>query len=270
MPHAKLGQHWLVDKRECEKIAQSVSLSENEICIEIGGGKGALTRHLAGKCRRLIVYEIDPKWADHLEEHSPKWGSGVEVRRMDALKINWNRDDLGISANEPVVIAGNIPYYITSPLFLQLVYSYMDFQRAVFLIQKDVAKRICASPGDSEYSRLTVSLGAFVRTEIVHDVPPEAFLPKPKVVSSVIRMVRHAEPKVPPEMAKLFEKTVQISFHMRRKTLKNNLREAYKNLPMTKIEELIEELEIKPDARPQEIPVEKYVSLTHRLADELK
>jgi 16S rRNA (adenine1518-N6/adenine1519-N6)-dimethyltransferase len=272
MPRARLGQHWLDDHRVCVKIADTINPSPDETIIEIGGGKGALTKRIASRCRRLIVYEVDRNWAEHLRAYAPGWSEGkskVEIREADILTVEWTRDALGLRADEPVVIAGNLPYYITSPLLLRLAYSGLNFRRAVFLIQKEVAEKIASSPGDSEYGRLTVSLGAFLETITLFDVPPEAFKPPPKVDSTVIRMAPWKEPLVRKEEAGDFEHTVQAAFHMRRKTLINNLRAAFPEVPVDRFREIISCLNLKPNARPQEVGVRDYAALSSILKKEV-
>lgn len=265
MTRQKFGQHWLADRHVCTRIANAVNLTDRETCIEIGGGKGSLTRHLAGISKRLIVYEIDYKWAEHLREHGPKWGDEIEVRRKDALKIKWTRESLELPPDEPLVIAGNLPFYITSPLLLRLAYSQLDFDRAIFLIQKEVAEKIASSQKDSEYGRLTVSLGAFIKTELLFDVEPKAFKPPPKVNSTVISVVPHEKPLVEREYVDAFEKTVQVAFHMRRKTLKNNIAAAYPDLSNENILTIFDRLGIPPNARAQELSVADFIELTKKL-----
>jgi len=268
MSRPKLGQHWLNDKRTCASIAESLKLDGTETLIEIGGGKGALTRHIAPLCRKLIVFEIDSNWAGHLREYAPNWkGSAddVDIRETDALRINWTRQDLDIPAETPLVICGNLPYYITSPLLLNLAYSRLDFSHAEFLIQKEVARKISSSAGDSEYGRLTVSLGAFLKTEILFDVPPSAFKPPPKVTSALIRMVPFEKSLIEPELTDEFEKCVQVAFHMRRKTIQNNL---YAGYPDQKpdIPKILDCMGVKPNARAQELKVSDFVTLTRLLS----
>jgi 16S rRNA (adenine1518-N6/adenine1519-N6)-dimethyltransferase len=272
MPRARLGQHWLDDHRVCVKIADTIDPSPDETVVEIGGGKGALTKRIASRCRRLIVYEVDRNWADHLKAYAPGWSerkSEVEIREADILTVEWTRGALGLRADEPVVIAGNLPYYITSPLLLRLAYSGLDFNRAVFLIQKEVAEKIASGPGDSEYGRLTVSLGAFLETKTLFDVSPEAFKPPPKVNSTVIRMEPRSEPVVQKDEAGDFERTVQAAFHMRRKTLRNNLRAAFPEVSVERLNEILSCLNLNPNVRPQEVGVREYAALTSILKKEV-
>ncbi len=265
MPRARLGQHWLADKRVCKRIADAVALSPDETCIEIGGGKGALTKFLAPACRRLIVYEVDPKWAAHLRDQSETWEGDIEVREADALKIDWSRQHLGLEENEPLVVTGNLPYYITSPLLLRLAYSRLDMKKAVFLIQREVARRITSKPGDSDYSRLTVSLGAFLESRSLFSVPPDAFKPPPEVTSALIEMKPLEKPPVPVDLTDTFEHVVQIAFRMRRKTIKNNIRSGFPDLPASEIEDFLGSIGMNPNARPQEISVTQYVTLAKTL-----
>jgi 16S rRNA (adenine1518-N6/adenine1519-N6)-dimethyltransferase len=268
MPRPKLGQHWLQDRRICARIARAVKLAEDETCIEIGGGKGALTRELAGRCRRLIVYEIDPRWAEHLREHGMRWGEGVEVREGDALRIEWSREALDVQSDEPLVVTGNLPYYLASPLLLRLAYSRLDFRRAVVLIQKEVAERIASKPGDSAYGRLTVSLRAFSVSELLFNVPPEAFKPPPRVTSTLIRLTPLVEPLVEAGWDEKWERTVESAFAMRRKTLKNNLRTGYPDIPVERIDAMLEQLGINPKARAQELDVGMIAKLMRLLGEE--
>jgi 16S rRNA (adenine1518-N6/adenine1519-N6)-dimethyltransferase len=284
MTRQRLGQHWLADHRVCEQIADTVALRPDETCIEIGGGKGSLTKELAGRSKRLIVYEIDSHWANHLREFGPSWvakaccanpssslegmappppdACTLEIRGNDALDINWTRPDLGIPEGDPIVIAGNLPYYITSPFFLRLAYSTLDFERAIFLIQKEVAQKIASKSGSSEYGRLTVSLGAFLDTAVLFDVAPESFNPPPDVMSSVIKMTPRKPLLMNRERSRAFERTVQTAFHMRRKTLKNNIKAGFPDFDEKQIDGIIAGLDLKPTTRPQEVEIEKYVMLT--------
>jgi 16S rRNA (adenine1518-N6/adenine1519-N6)-dimethyltransferase len=275
MTHAKLGQHWLIDKRTCKQIADTVALTSDETCIEIGGGKGALTKFLASMCRRLIVYEIDSNWAQHQREYGPTWRTEnvgdfeFEVREQDALIIDWSRISLKLAEKEPLAIAGNLPYYLTSPLLLRLAYSGLDFKRAIFLIQKEVAEKIISSPNDSDYGRLTVSLRGFVKTQILFDIPPDAFKPRPKVMSTLIRMTRYEKPLLGGKSIRLFERLVQVAFHMRRKMLKNNIKAGFPSLDENDIADMLLKVGAKPTARAQELDVQDFVKLVDMIAEKI-
>jgi len=265
MSRPKLGQHWLADKHVLRQTAEAIKPSPDETCIEIGGGKGALSRMIAPLFRRLIIYEIDSNWAAHLQKYGPGWGGNIQVREMDALKIEWSRDKLGIEPDEPLVITGNLPYYLTSPLLLRIAYSMLDFRRAIFLIQREVADRIAAKPKDTEYGRLTVSLGAFLESKKLFNVRPESFKPMPRVMSTLIQMTRHETPLLSEEDTDLFEKTVQLAFHMRRKMLKNNLLAGFPDVGAKRIEEILSCMGIPLKARAQEVGIGDFVTLTRML-----
>ncbi|MCX6646739.1 MAG: 16S rRNA (adenine(1518)-N(6)/adenine(1519)-N(6))-dimethyltransferase RsmA [bacterium] len=271
MSRPKLGQHWLDDKRYAREIVDAIVADREHVIIEIGGGRGALTRFLIPISGRLIVYEIDNKWSEHLTEYGPGWDDSgrefrhVEIRQHDALKIEWDRDSLGLKENERVIICGNLPYYITSPLLLRLAYSRMDFEQATFLIQKEVAEKIASKPNSSDYGRLTVSLGAFFKSEIILHIPPEAFSPRPKVMSSLIRLIPHKTPLMNTELIGPFERIVQASFHMRRKTLKNNLIVAFPQKSPDEIAGIIAGIGANPTARAQELSVEDFIKITELL-----
>ncbi len=270
MRRPKLGQHWLTDKKVLDRIADSGSFSISDTLIEIGGGKGALTRRLVTRCGRLIVFEIDSKWAEHLRTYLPTWigpDSTAEVRELDALKIEWTRESLGISDDENLIITGNLPYYITSPFLLRLAYSKLDFKRGIFLIQKEVAQRINAVAGHTDYSRLSVSLGAFLDSEILFDVSPGAFKPPPKVTSSLIRFIPRKTQLVSAELKATFEMTVKAAFHMRRKTLRNNLLAGFPSISGEKIDTILESNGLTSMTRAQEVEIETFADLTGKIND---
>lgn len=267
----RFGQHWLIDRRVCERIAAAVDLQAGETCIEVGGGKGALTRRLARNSERLIVYELDRNWAEHLRVYAPQWGGAaarIEVREQDALRVEWTREGLGLLQKEPVVVTGNLPYYIATPLLLRLAHGGLDFERALFLVQKEVADKIAAEPGDSNYGRLTVSLGAFLKCEVLFDVPPEAFKPRPKVTSSLLKLTRLPEPLVSREEIPAFEMVVQVAFHMRRKTVRNNLKSGFQGLRVETLNAILRELGIEEKSRAQELSVGTFARLARRLVEE--
>ena len=213
----RLGQHFLFTGSILERIASAACPKPEPLVIEIGPGPGGLTAYLAPRCQRLLAIELDSTLARSLGERFPV-ESGVDVIEGDVLQTDlaqWGR----------AVVCGNLPYYITSPILDRVLALGSLLKRAVFLVQKEVAERIAAQPGSRDYGYLSVSVQARARAEKLFVVRAAAFRPPPKVDSAVVRLtplegVDHAG------MA-AFLRFAGICFHMKRKTLRNNLATAY-------------------------------------------
>jgi 16S rRNA (adenine1518-N6/adenine1519-N6)-dimethyltransferase len=208
----RLGQHFLADNRILERIAAAVCPDHSPLVIEIGPGRGALTEKLLARADRVIAIELDRELVEHLRS---RFDSRLEVVHSDVLAA-----DLGQWG--PAPIAGNLPYYITSPIIEKV--GRLDFPRAVFLMQREVAERLSASPGTRDYGYLTVQTALFAHARTLFGVKPGAFRPPPKVDSAVVLL----EPR-PPVVADVddFLRFVSAAFRQKRKTLRNNLAELY-------------------------------------------
>jgi 16S rRNA (adenine1518-N6/adenine1519-N6)-dimethyltransferase len=210
-----LGQHFLERRSILAKIAAVACPAKEELVVEIGGGKGALTEQLAERADRLVSIEVDPFLSGYLRQkfrEQPR----VHVIEADVLKT-----DLGQWG--PAVIAGNLPYYITSPI-LERVFNTPGWRRAVFLVQKEVAARITSGPGSRDFGYLSVLAQVHARAELVFDVSRNAFRPPPKVDNAVIRLEPY-EVQLADRVG--FLKFAALCFKHKRKTLRNNLCEVY-------------------------------------------
>jgi 16S rRNA (adenine1518-N6/adenine1519-N6)-dimethyltransferase len=203
----KLGQHFLADQSVLQRIAEAVCAKGEPLMVEIGPGKGALTQYLLSRAKHVAAVEIDPELAQYLTQRFP----ALEVVRGDAMKV-----DFGKWPGAP--IAGNLPYYVATPIISRVV---RLGRPSVFLIQKEVAERITATPGGREYGYFSVEVQLFAEARLLFTVKPDAFRPPPKVESAVIELV----PRVAfPELAsEAFLKFVSRAFLQKRKTLRNNL-----------------------------------------------
>jgi len=207
----KLGQHFLASDPILNRIADAVCPERAELVIEIGPGRGALTRKLLERAHRVVAIEVDAELVSLLRATFP---STLEVVHADVLTVDlaqWGR----------TAVAGNLPYYITSPILEKTVRACPP--RAVFLMQKEVAQRLTAKPGTRDYGFLTVQTAVFARARTLFDVKPGAFRPPPKVDSSVVLLEPHAAPAAPAE----FLEFAGRAFRQKRKTLRNNLAEQY-------------------------------------------
>jgi len=228
------------------KIIRSVDPKNTDHILEIGPGEGALTENLLPHVDKMAVIEIDPLLIEHLKNR--KEFKDVHIIHGDVLWMELTTLPLDL----PVRIIGNIPYNITSPILFWLTEQCEHWSDAFLMMQKEVAERLTADVGTKAYGRLTVMVRAFMDAEIQFTIPPNVFIPKPKVDSAIVRFTPKTTPIIPMERYDRFEKLIHAAFHMRRKMLRNSLKgfqlsEVAKDFDMTR--------------RPETLTVEEFVSL---------
>ncbi len=216
----KLGQNFLADPAAARAIAESLGPVEDRTVLEIGPGEGAITELLAGRAKHLIAVELDRQLAPSLRQ---RFAALTNVQIVEADILNVDFATLLPSAKASAV--GNLPYYITTDILRHLLAAHQHFDTIVIMVQREVAERIAATPGHSEYGSLSAMVQLYASVENLFTLPPEAFSPPPKVHSSVLRLTiapRFAELEVQPEP---FLKFIRSAFAQKRKTLRNNLKE---------------------------------------------
>jgi len=248
-----LGQHFLTDRRILGRIADALHLQGDETVLEIGPGRGALTDILAERAGRLIAIEYDRALAAMLRERYAR-RSNVLVAEADVLEVS-----LGELAAGPYVLIGNVPYYITTPILFHALVP-PRAERAVYLVQREVAQRLSARPGSKEYGALTVNVAAVARAETLFGVPAGAFAPPPKVESAVVRITPRAEPLISPDEERPFRTLVQGAFGMRRKQMRRVVRSLFA-LDAERADELLAAAGIEPSDRPEVLSVQQFVAL---------
>ena len=251
----RLGQHFLKDRATLEAIAASVEPRSNETIIEIGPGRGVLTDLLADLPNDLIAIEIDHILSEQLRERyadKPR----IRILEKDILAV-----EVGSLVIGPFVIVGNVPYYITTPILFHVLRAPLP-RHAVFLVQREVADRMTASPDSKEYGALSVNVQAMAETEMILRVPPGAFSPPPKVESAVIRVTPGKEPLISPDEADSFRRFVQSLFGMRRKQIGNTLRSISRRSA-----EVLTSLGIDPKIRPENLTPQTFVKLFRAISD---
>jgi 16S rRNA (adenine1518-N6/adenine1519-N6)-dimethyltransferase len=206
----KLGQHFLIRESTLRRIAEAACPQPEPLVVEIGPGRGALTAHLLQRAASVVAIELDTQLAAGLRSRFTQ--APLTVIGADVLQT-------GLAQWGPAVIAGNLPYYITSPILDRILALGQMCRRAVFLVQKEVAERITASPGSRDYGFLSVKIQLQTRAELLFSVPPGAFRPPPKVDSAVVRLTPHDRPLVGEKLIAF----VGRCFRQKRKTLRNNL-----------------------------------------------
>jgi 16S rRNA (adenine1518-N6/adenine1519-N6)-dimethyltransferase len=248
-----LGQHFLTDKRILNRIADALHLQGGETVVEIGPGRGALTDILAERAGRLIAVEVDRALAALLRERYARRGN-VLIAEADVLEVS-----LGELAAGPYVLVGNVPYYITTPILFHALQP-PRAERAVYLVQREVAERLSARPGTKEYGALTVNVAAVARADTLFNVPAGAFSPPPKVESAVVRITPLATPLVAPAEERPLRLLVQGAFGMRRKQMRRVIR-TLRSLDAEAADAVLLAAGIDPEARPETLSAEQFVKL---------
>jgi 16S rRNA (adenine1518-N6/adenine1519-N6)-dimethyltransferase len=225
--------------------------------VEVGPGRGVLTDVLAARARRLIAIEIDRDLAAHLRARYAD-RPHVEVLEADVLEV-----DFGAVAGPDFVLAGNVPYYITTPILFHALRPPRP-ARAVYLVQREVADRMAAPPGSKTYGALSVNVQAVANAELVARVPPGAFQPPPKVESAVVRVTPRADPAIAPDEERRFRTFVQAAFGMRRKQMLRVVRSTA-GLEPDVAAALLAGCDIDPEARPETLAPEAFARVVRAL-----
>ncbi len=217
-----LGQNFLTDESVIDAIIYGSGIQENDLVIEIGPGLGVLTAAAAEEAERVAAIEIDKRLIPVLED-TLSFYDNVEIVNDDIMKTDLKELISSRRTSGSVRIIGNLPYYITTPILMKLLEEDVPAESITIMMQKEVADRIMASPGNRIYGALTVAVSFYCTAERIAEAPKEIFLPQPKVDSSVIRLDKRKERPVETMSEKLFFEVVKSGFSQRRKTLQNSL-----------------------------------------------
>ncbi|MGB2768739.1 MAG: 16S rRNA (adenine(1518)-N(6)/adenine(1519)-N(6))-dimethyltransferase RsmA [Candidatus Zixiibacteriota bacterium] len=264
-PKRSLGQNFLSDDSAARRIAESLELREDDVVLEIGAGKGALTGHLLDRADRILAVEIDVRLCRHLQKRF-HGRENLSVINEDILKIDF-RDVIKPGTNVKVV--GNLPYQITSPVLSLLLENRESVSLCVLMVQKEVALRICALPGNKDWSPLSIAVQLYSEARVLFHLKPESFYPSPKVDSSVIRVVFLAGPRVVVPDEELFFKVVRSAFSQRRKMVLNSLA-ANLDLPKSAMEVILNKAGIDPRLRAEALGLNEFADLASAMREILK
>lgn len=254
----RFGQHFLRDQRVLASIAEALGKLEGRTVVEIGPGRGALTDLLAVNSQRLIAIEVDRDLVSFLRDRYAD-RPNVEILEADVLTV-----DLGAKAGGSYVLAGNVPYYITTPILFHTLARPRP-ELSVFLVQHEVAVRMAAAPGSKEYGALSVNLQAVADVELIRHVAPGAFQPPPKVDSAVVRVTPRAEGVVEPALERRFQRFVLAAFGLRRKQLQRVVRTVC-GLDAISSHALIASCDLDPEARPETLSANDFAALVKAMA----
>ena len=262
-PKQSLGQNFLIDDNIARNIVRELHLKEDDIIIEIGPGQGALTKHLAGKTRKLIAVEVDKRVVSELRDNYQS--ENVEIVHQDFLKVSLSQIQERFKTTLRLV--GNIPYHLTSPILFKAFEERIAVQDITMMIQREVSRRIASEPNSKDYGILSVFSHFYGTPKCLFNVSPNCFYPKPKVTSTVVQIQLHE--RLPYRVDReLFGLVVRTAFGKRRKTLSNSL--SYLPYSETIMNSLLEKIEFPLDKRPEQLTVEQFVELTKQIEQSLK
>jgi 16S rRNA (adenine1518-N6/adenine1519-N6)-dimethyltransferase len=258
-PRKRFGQHFLSQPGTAERIVEAADLKTDDVVVEVGPGLGALTRFLIPRVEQLHLVELDRDLAEYLAGALTGSAPHVMVHQQDML--SFDLPALSRSAGTPLVVIGNLPYNISSPLVFRLLEALGAIDRAVFMVQKEVGDRLAAAPGSKDYGVLSVLLGIYGRVRPLFPVAPGQFYPPPKVDSLVLRIDFRADPLAPRSAFQSIRVIVNAAFQQRRKTVANGLKSLVKGA-RGRVEELLTEVGIDPRRRPETLSPEEYVRIS--------
>ena len=256
----KLGQHFLVDTHVVDKIISAADLSPEDCVLEIGPGPGGLTQALSAHAGHIVAVELDKQLIPVLTALFP--GPNITIIQGDILKLNLP-EILAPHAGRPIKVVANLPYYITTPVILYLLESGLPFQSITVMVQKEVAKRMAASPGTKDYGSLTLAIRYYADVELVANVPVNCFMPRPAVDSAVVCIRLRPGPPVATDKALLF-KIIHAAFNQRRKTLVNALAAGLET-DKAHIAEILASCGFKADVRGETLEMAAFAQIAERV-----
>ncbi len=261
----KYGQNFLIDTHVLDKIISAAGVTKEDMVLEIGPGIGTMTQCLAEAAREVVAVEIDDKLIPILEETLSEYDN-VTIINEDILKLDIAKLADEKNGGKPIKVVANLPYYITTPIIMGLFESKVPLDNITIMVQKEVADRMQVGPGTKDYGALSLAVQYYAKPEIVANVPPNCFIPRPTVGSAVIRLKRYSEPPVSVRDEKKMFSLIRASFNQRRKTLVNGLSNAPGlGLSKEKVTEALEKMGISPTIRGEALTLSQFAELSDLL-----
>lgn len=258
-----LGQNFLIEPQILDKMIETGQIDRHTTVVEIGPGIGALTEFLARNAKEVIAFEIDSRFVEILKDTLSGYDN-VTIHHQDILKVNFN-DPIyqNLHDAERLVVVANLPYYITTPIIMNLIESNLKFDQLVMMMQKEVAERMTATVNTKSYNSLTLAIQNTMDAKIAFIVPKSVFIPQPNVDSAVLSLTRLEHPIAEVDNLEKFHHLIQICFVQRRKTIWNNLRNATKDLDLSleQLETALDQAQIEKARRAESLTLEDYQRL---------
>ncbi|MBQ6833627.1 MAG: 16S rRNA (adenine(1518)-N(6)/adenine(1519)-N(6))-dimethyltransferase RsmA [Lachnospiraceae bacterium] len=263
----KFGQNFLIDTHVLEKIISSAGVTKEDCVLEIGPGIGTMTQYLAENARQVVAVEIDKNLIPILGETLADYDN-VTIINEDILKVDIKAIAEQYNDGRPIKVVANLPYYITTPIIMGLFESGVPIDNITVMVQKEVADRMQEGPGSKDYGALSLAVQYYAEPEIVANVPPNCFIPRPNVGSAVIRLTRHKEMPVQVKDAEHMFRIIRASFNQRRKTLQNGLNNS-PEIPYSKEKILaaIEKMGLPATVRGEALSLAQFAELSDILGE---
>ena len=263
----KFGQNFLIDTNVLDKIISSAEITKDDCVLEIGPGIGTMTQYLAESAREVVAVEIDKALIPILQDTLSEYDN-VTIINEDILKVDINKIAQEKNAGKPIKVVANLPYYITTPIIMGLFESHVPLKSITIMVQKEVADRMQVGPGTKDYGALSLAVQYYAKPEIVANVPPNCFIPRPNVGSAVIRLTRYEEPPVKVKDENRMFALIRASFNQRRKTLVNGLGNAAGlNVSKEQVVQALEQMGLSPTVRGETFTLEQFAVLSDLLGE---
>lgn len=261
----KYGQNFLIDTSVLERILDAAQVTGDDCVLEIGPGIGTMTQYLAERAGKVIAVEIDKNLIPILEDTLSEFNN-ITIVNADILKVDISRIVEEENDGLPVKVVANLPYYITTPIIMKLFEGHVPFKSITVMVQKEVADRMQAGPGTKDYGALSLAVQYYAKPEIVANVPPNCFLPRPAVGSAVIRLTRYDEPPVQAADERRMFALIRAAFNQRRKTLVNAVGNA-PNLNFSKeaVADALARMGLPTMVRGETLTLEQFARLSREL-----
>lgn len=260
----KFGQNFLIDTHVLEKIIEESEITSDDCVLEIGPGIGTMTQYLAENAKKVIAVEIDkaliPILSDTLSAYE-----NVSVINDDILKVDIQKLCDEYNEGKPIKVVANLPYYITTPIIMGLFESHVPLKSITIMVQKEVAERMQEGPGSKDYGALSLAVQYYAKPEIVANVPPNCFMPRPNVGSAVIKLTRYEVPPVKVDDEQYMFALVRASFNQRRKTLANGLTNGGLGITRDMVTEALGQMGLSDTIRGEALTLEQFAQLSNIL-----
>ena len=263
-----LGQNFIIDSNILQKMIHAAEIDQTSGVIEIGPGIGSLTEQLALAANKVVAFEIDQRLLPVLQDTLAAY-TNIKIIHQDILKADLHKTiEQYFTSNLSLHIVANLPYYITTPILMNILQQQIPVERITVMLQKEVAERMAAGPNTKEYGSLSIAVQYYTEAHIVMDVPKTVFIPQPNVTSSVLQLVKRDSPLVQVMDEPLFFFIVQASFRHRRKTLRNNLISSFKDkYPVDRIADVLERTEIDGGRRGESLSIQEFSLLANQFSE---
>ena len=261
----KFGQNFLIDTHVLDKIVKYSNITKDDMVLEIGPGIGTMTQYLCENARKVVAVEIDeyliPILGDTLKAYD-----NVEVINNDILKLDLNKLVQEKNDGKRIKVVANLPYYITTPIIMELLEKHVPVDCITVMVQKEVAERMQAEPRSKDYGALSLAVQYYSKPEVVANVPPNCFMPRPNVASSVIKLDLYEEPEVKVNNEEHLFKLIRASFNQRRKTLANGIKNFQGlNYSREEVVSALNNLGIREDVRGEALSLQEFAALRDEL-----